>query len=221
MEEYIIHQIGFSKEAKFDYAFIFNMLVGEFGSDLPSNFRLDNNIKKELEIYITQNKKVWHRNYFKTTFIQEENGNKLIFFIKKRQKLSIMQLWEVVGICDAEYYNEKLEECGQIRAWYETKVENLPYEYDWVEEKYRNKMLEQLDLIYDIGGRDGYIRCCEELIAELSNKFKQDKISKLTVRRIKPFIKSKCWTTETANAIIGILDELYERERERSDSFDL
>lgn len=221
MEEYTIHSIGFSTEAKFDYALIFNLLVGDFGSDLPPNFRLDNNIRKELEFYITINKKVWYKKYFRATYIHEETGKTLMFFIKQRQKFSTMQIWEVVGICEAFDYDEELEECGQIRAWYETKIDMLPYEVDWVEEKYRNKMLEQLDLIYDIGGRDGYIRCCEELIAELSSKFKQDKISKLTVRGVKPFIKGKSWTSETANAIIGILDELYERERERSDNFDL
>ena len=221
MEEYIIHRVGISKEAKFDYALIFNLLVGDFGSDLPPNFRLDKNIKNELELYITLNKKVWYKRYFRTTYIHEEIGKNLMFFIKQRQRFANMQSWEIVGICEAEDYNEDLEECGQIRAWYETKIEDLPNELDWVEEKYRYKMLEQLDLIYDVGGRDGYIRCCEELIAELSTKFEQDQISRLTVRRIKPFIKGKSWTSETANAIIGILDELYERERERSDNFDL
>ena len=40
-----------------------------------------------------------------------------------------MQSWEIVGICEAEDYDEDLEECGQIRAWYETKIEDLPEEF--------------------------------------------------------------------------------------------
>ena len=47
MGDYTINRIVVSEEAKFDYAFIFNMLVGEFGSDLPSQFRLDAKIQQE------------------------------------------------------------------------------------------------------------------------------------------------------------------------------
>ena len=214
MGDYTINRIVVSEEAKFDYAFIFNMLVGEFGSDLPPQFRLDTKIKQELEFYITNNKKIQAKSYFKAIYNSEMNEKTLMFFIKKRQKLASMQMWEIVGICEAEDYNEELEESGQIRAWYETKIEDIPNEPDWVEEKYRNKMLELLDLIYDFGGKDGYIRTCEELVSRLSSQFEQDKIGRLTTRGIKPFIKGKSWDSETANAVIGILDELLERVRE-------
>lgn len=217
MEEYTIHRVRISEGAKFDYALIFNLLVGDFGSDLPPNFRLDKNIVNELEVYITTNKKVCNKGYFRATYIHEETGKELMLFVKRKEKYNDVQIWELVGICEACDYDEDLEECGQIRAWYETKVDNLPKEVDWVEELYRNKMLEYLDLIYDVGGRDGYIRSCEELIVQLSSEFKYDKIDRLTTRGVKHFIRSKSWDTETANAIIGILDELLEREREEAD----
>lgn len=217
MEEYIIHNIIISEGAKFDYALIFNLLVGDFGSDLPPRFRLDKDIVNELEVYIENNKKVCNKGYFRATYIHEETGKELMLFVKRLNMISNHQMWELVGICEACDYDEDLEECGQIRAWYETKVACLPKEKDWVEELYRNKMLEYLDLIYDVGGRDGYIRSCEELIVQLSSEFKYDKIDRLTTRGVKHFIRSKSWDTETANAIIGILDELLEREREEAD----
>lgn len=217
MEEYTIHRVIISEGAKFDYALIFNLLVGDFGSDLPPYFRLDKDMINELEVYITKNKKVYNKGYFKATFIHEDTGKELMLFVKRKERIDNSQMWELVGICEACDYDEELEECGQIRAWYETPVVDLPKEKDWVEELYRNKMLELLDLIYDVGGRDGYIRSCEELIEQLSSQFEYDKIDRLTTRGVKHFIRSKHWDTETANAIIGILDQLLEREREEAD----
>ena len=125
-------------------------------------------------------------------------------------------MWEVVGVCELDDYSEELEEIGQFRVWYDTKVENLSKK-DWVEELYRKKMLEILNLIYDIGGRDGYIRACQGLIEELSSKYEYDKIDRITVRGVKYFINSKHWDSKTANAIIEILNRLLEREREEAD----
>ena len=216
MEEYSIHGITISVEAKFDYALIFNLLVGDFGSELPPNFQIESEIKEDLQTYIAYNSKLWNKNYFRATYIHEQTDKKLIFFIRKVKKFLSMQMWEVVGVCELDDYSEELEEIGQFRVWYDTKVENLSKK-DWVEELYRKKMLEILNLIYDIGGRDGYIRACEGLIEELSSKFEYDKIDRLTVRGVKYFIKSKHWDSETANAIIEILNRLLEREREEAD----
>ena len=215
--EVLSHELVVTEEAKFDYADLFGMLVGDFGNDLPPYFNINPNIKEEVETYIKTRKSLWHKHYLRLTYLVEESDIDLMLFIKQGKVLENIQHWELVGICDKEAWNEDLEESGQIRAWYETKVACLPKEKDWVEELYRNKMLEYLDLIYDVGGRDGYIRSCEELIVQLSSEFKYDKIDRLTTRGVKHFIRSKSWDTETANAIIGILDELLEREREEAD----
>ena len=217
MGEYRINRILVSAEAKFDYALIFNLLIGDFGSDLPPKFQIEKEIRDDLEIYIDLNRKLWNKNYFKATYIHEQTGKHLMFFIRKTHRFESMQIWHILGICEVDEYSEELEEIGQYRVWYDTKVDDLPRETDWVEKLYRNKMLEILNLIYDIGGRDGYIRACEGLIEELSSKFEYDKIDRLTVRGVKYFIKSKHWDSETANAIIEILNRLLEREREEAD----
>lgn len=217
MEEYRINRILVSAEAKFDYALIFNLLIGDFGSDLPPKFQIEKEIRDDLEIYIDLNRKLWNKNYFKATYIHEQTGKHLMFFIRKTHKFESMQIWHILGICEVDEYSEELEEIGQYRVWYDTKVDDLPRETDWVEKLYRNKMLEILNLIYDIGGRDGYIRACQGLIEELSSKYEYDKIDRITVRGVKYFIKSKHWDSETANAIIEILNRLLEREREEAD----
>ena len=218
MEEYFLPNVYLTTEAKFDYASIFDLLeVIDGESFLPKRFKIPG-LEREIEDYIMFNKKLWYKQYFKVKYLEEESGLMLYVFLRKLHYKE--STWEIVGICCVDDWNEDLEEMGAIKGWLDTKIEYLPYEEDWVEVRYRNKILEQLDLIYDIGGRDGFIRCCEELVVELSDKYSESELNNFTARKIRRYIGGKTWSSETANELIELLDKLLERERENYDRFD-
>ena len=220
MEDYILHKVVITTEAQFDYASIFNLLeVIDEESFLPSRFQIPD-MKAELEWFIQTNRKYLYKQYFKVKYLEEQTGTMLYVFVRPGLVIGKMKNWDVVGICIADDWNEDLEEMGAIKGWLDTKIENLPDEEDWVEVRYRNKILELLDLIYDIGGRDGFIRCCDELAEELSDKYGKDQADRFRARKIRRFIKSKSWGSETANELIELLDKLLERERENYDRYD-
>lgn len=220
MEDYILHKVNITNEAKFDYASIFGLLeIIDEESFLPSRFQIPY-IKADLEYFIQTNKQYWSKSYFKVKFLEEQTNTMLYVFVRPGIKLWKMKMWDIVGFCVADDWNEDLEEMGAIKGWLDTKIENLPDEEDWVEVGYRNKILELLDLIYDIGGRDGFIRCCDELAEELSSKYGKDQADRFRARKIRRFIKSKSWGSETANELIELLNKLLERERENYDRYD-
>ena len=222
MGEFVLHKINITTEAKFDYADIFNLFVVVDGeSFLPSKLQLSE-LKKEVETYIQYNENYWHKHYFKVKYLEERTNKMILVFIRKSYKISNMQIWDIVGFCDERSWNEEMEEFGTVKSWLNTKVENLPKEkIDWAEELYRNKILEYLDLIYDIGGKNGYIRTCEGLAQELSTKYPANKVEQLEPRKLKRFIKREHWTSKSANEFIELLDRLLELEREASDRDDL
>jgi len=218
MEEYFLPRVYLTTEAKFDYATIFNKLeVIDGESFLPKRFKIPG-LEREVEDYIMFNKKLWYKPYFKVKYLDEESEQMLYVFIRK--DFDIKENFGIVGICCAEDWDEDLEEMGAIKGWLDTQIDYLPYEEDWVEVRYRNKILELLDLIYDIGGRDGFIRCCEELVVELSDKYSESELNNFTARKIRRYIGGKTWGSETANELIELLDKLLERERENYDRFD-
>ena len=220
MEENTTHYVRISDEAKFDYAFMFGLLVGDFGSDLPPLFQLDSRIKEELELFILLQKRLWYKGYFRATYIYEEVGKELMLFVKKREKEENKQYWEIVGICEAKDYDEDLEEYGQIRAWYESKIDNLPEdEPDWVELMYARKILDLLEDIRDYGGYDDYINARERVAEELSKQSSMDSRNrKVKPRRVKSYIEKRGVDSQTANAIIKQLDILLEEARQRYDN---
>ena len=142
-----------------------------------------------------------------------------MLFVRKREKEENKQYWEIVGICEAKDYDEDLEECGQIRAWYESKIDNLPEEPDWVEVMYARKILDLLESIRDYGGYDDYINARERVAEELSKKYGVDSRNrKIKPRRVKSYIEKRGVDSETANAIIKQLDILLKEARQRYDN---
>ena len=218
MEEYFLPRVYLTTEAKFDYATIFNKLeVIDGESFLPKRFKIPG-LEREIEDYIMFNKKLWYKPYFKVKYLDEESEQMLYVFIRK--DFDIKENFGIVGICCAEDWDEDLEEMGAIKGWLDTQIDCLPYEEDWVEVRYRNKILELLDLIYDIGGRDGFIRVCNELAEELSDKYGKDQADRFRAGKIRRFIKTRTWGAEIANELIELLDKLLERERENYDRYD-
>lgn len=215
--EATIHKLIVSEEAKFDYAEMTNMLVGDFGDDLPPSFQIDLDITQQVELYITNNKKVWDKHYLRLTYIDEKADKTYMLFILRRNydETEYTQNWELVGICESKYWDEDMEECGQIRVWYNTKINNFKKERDWVLEMYTYKILDKLEEIYEIGGKDGYIFARERVAEKLSKQQIDDRGCKeVEPRRIKHFLKKEYFSSSTANEIIGLLDRIIDFIRE-------
>ena len=222
MVEATIHELIISEGAKFDYAFLYDKLVGDFGSDLPPNFRINKEIISETEMYLATNKKVRHKHYLRLKYIDEINYKELMLFIIRRKQINNIQKWELVGISLFEDWNEDLEECGQIRAWYETKIVDIPQERDWVLEKNTYKILDKLEEIRDVGEYEDYIEARERVARELSKpQGDGGRIAEIKPGRIKYHLKKGYYNSYTAIEIIRELDSIIDRCRTRVSEFDL
>lgn len=210
--EVISHELIISEEAKFDYANLFGLLVGDFGSDLPPKFRIDTGIKEETESYLQNRKDLWNKQYLRLTYLMEDSEIDLMLFIKKRTVQANIQKWELIGICEKDCWNEELEEFGQIRLWYETKITDLPEERDWVLVENTRIILNKLEEIRDIGKYEDYIEARERIARELS-KPQIDGVRNAEVkpRRIKQFLKRRYYSSNTAIEIIRQLDIIIDR----------
>jgi len=199
----LIHKINITDEAKFDYE-----------TSISPNFCfIQKDLKEQLETYIQHNLKLWYKHYFRLKYYDEISDNYLMIFIKPDKVLLSMKMWKVIGICLYDNWNEDLEEDGQIRSWLDTCLIPNPNEKDWVEILYRNKILLALDLVYDIGGYNDYIRTREELARRLSNQYRKNK--PIEPSRLKSFIKKTSIDSKTANGILEYLDEMLEQARTR------
>lgn len=120
----VIHKVNISAEAKLDVADSLNLQ----GFDWRT-------LKAEVEEYITHQSKAsripWW-GYFRTDYVDEGSDTRLKLFFYKGQKIGIMQLWVLAGVCVAEDWREEDEYAGEIRSWLKAKIEDLPDEDDWV-----------------------------------------------------------------------------------------
>ena len=118
----VIHRLQITPEAAFD---IFDSL-GLVGFDT----RL---LKTELEEYITRKNAAgrlpWW-GYFRCDWYDEGNDRWVKLFIRKGMTVGIMQYWNLAGVCFLEDWTDELEDEGIIRAWLDTRVEDIPNEED-------------------------------------------------------------------------------------------
>jgi len=99
-------------------------------------------IKRELEEFIQNHSTIKNRHYFYTQHYDEQLGW-MVLFVKKATRISIMQNWEVVGICRSMDWDEDSEEEGRHRAWYSTKLSLSGDYYDWVQAKRTKEELDE------------------------------------------------------------------------------
>lgn len=209
-ESTVFHIVRITPEVRVDYSVI-NV------EKLPSDALQD--IKKEVEDYITYNIKAQNKHYFKLKYLDEFLNKELYVFIKKRMRLLNMQNWELVGVCECQDWNEELEENGRIRVWIDTKIENLPKkEKDWVVEMLVAKIIDKMEEIYDIGGREFYIEAREIIARELSRQYSDcDGNKEVEPKRIRYYLRKRGVNSTTADAILGQLNNLLEQARSRDD----
>ncbi len=137
--------INFPPESTFDYEEVL---------ELGRTPRQD--IAKELTEYITirmeEQKRVnW---YFNIKYFDEKNNTMLRLFVKQKGELAGRIVWNVVGVIKEEDFDEEMEEYGQNKFWYDTKINftGLPYD-DWV---VRLRIKEEVEraLMEELYGKD-------------------------------------------------------------------
>ena len=144
MEELVLHKVAFTDEAVFDYE---HCLI--YGDYPPQDYDIDwqkpcmwdepffrfpkQEIKAELEEYIQRHNTIKYKHYFRVRHYDEQHEDWLLLFIRQGKRVGKIQDWTVVGICYEYDFCEEMEEDGINRAWYETKITDLPND-DWVEE---------------------------------------------------------------------------------------
>ena len=119
----LIHKISISDEAEFDYE-----------TSISPNFRfIKKELKEELEFYIQQNHKLWNKYYMRLKYYDEQTDKYLMVFLRKHLQVVSMKIWNVVGICEYNDWDEELEEEGQIKVWLDSSLTPKEDEEDWVE----------------------------------------------------------------------------------------
>ena len=144
MDELILHKVVSTDEAVFDYEH--GLVTGEYPPaeydtdwrkpcmwDEPFFYFPKREVQAELEEFIQRHSTIKHKHYFKVRHHDEKIDEWLLLFVKRGKRVGATQNWTVVGICYEYDWCEDLEEEGIIRAWYETKITDLPAT-DWVEE---------------------------------------------------------------------------------------
>lgn len=217
MGDKLNHEFKITYEAMFDYADLFGLFeIKDDESVLPLGFNGKfQTMQKELKYYLQNCKKLWYKRYFKVKFLTKYE--KFVYlFVRMGERVENTQFWNVVGMCFCEDWSEDAEECGQIRAWLDTKVENPVIEEDWVVRSYRIKIEDLLEAIWDESGREGYIRACDELVRELSSQQVEDRPRKYTAKRVRVYITEKLTSSTVGDEVIRLLNELLEIERQRN-----
>ena len=124
--EVIINKVNITAEAVFDYS-------ESLGLGLLDKHKL----KVEVEEYINrQNRsgRLLRDNYFRCRWHDEDSGQTLMLFLYRGERMSIIQNWDLAGVCLANDWDEDLEAAGLVRLWLEKKTTNLGTG-DWVYEQ--------------------------------------------------------------------------------------
>jgi len=163
--EIVINKINITAEAVIDYR-------ESLGLGSLDKFSL----KAETESYIdfmNQSGRLLYDNYFRCRYQEPESGHMLMLFLYRVKKQSIMQNWDLKGICFAEDWSGDNEDEGKIRAWIETIIPPADkLSADWIAENDRalayrvNRALKNTERTK-----------LENVIAEVSDEFecKRDK----------------------------------------------
>jgi len=173
----VINKIIISDEAVFDYTEALGLGV------------LDRRtLKAEVEEYIdrmNRTDRLKHEGYFRCNYLDdEESGRMLMLFITKAEKVSIIQSWDLIGICFTEDWTEDIEADGQIRCWLKSKVKDLPDIDDWVVNERANKIIRDTE-------KTLYVNVLEEVRSAFDNKRDKKAAEKLLLLQKIHFISGK------------------------------
>ena len=217
MEDILQHKVKITAEAIMDY----ENSLGCMNVILPSGITIKTDIKKQCETFIETSQKYQNKRYFKLKYLDEIYNKELYLFFRKKEIVEKnKQIWNLVGICETKYWTEELEDCGQIKVWLDTKIEDLPNE-DWVVDLNRKTILDLLEEIQFQGGYDAYINTRKKLAKKLSRIQSTNKDVEIKPNRIKSTIKRTYISTRTAIVLAGYLNRVLEYWQETNNTRDL
>ena len=160
MRDLTLHKVNLTPETVFDYEYCLRMRQrmscenctskcgGDWSilcpNDAPTLVMPKAEYKRELEEYIQRSERHKHKHYFRAVYLDERTGETLMLFMRRGQKFSLMQTWDVVGIMPASEWNEEDEDDGVYRNWYNTRI-TAATDYDWVEEYRTRQELEAVE----------------------------------------------------------------------------
>jgi len=170
----IINKVNITEEAVFDYEYCIGYRVSlcrkielDNGEDKPIRKLNKRRLKIEIEEYIelqTRNGRLLHEKYFRCKYYDREMKQTLMLFFYKADKLSIMQYWNLVGICFERDWSEEAEEFGVIRSWLKSRVECLVKKEDGAVKIRVNEILEYTEKIQ-----------YEEILEEIQDEFEHER----------------------------------------------
>lgn len=183
-----IHKVRLTNEADCDYECVFDMNINAV---LPSGLTIWDDLKAECEFYISNNKRLWNKGYFKLKEIDPYSNEFIYLFIKQEGRQFNFYVWKVVGICHESDWSEELEESGRIRSWIESSLDPVD-DGDWVIDLRIRQMENQLESLYE-EDRDAYERLLTQFVKEQeknvntneSNGISIDKRYRREIQRIK------------------------------------
>lgn len=168
----VIHKINITKEARCDVKDALG--IKEF------NWR---SAKSEIEEYITYQDKAncipWW-GYFRCKYYDEKSDKMLMLFFYRKEKISVMQFWDLAGVCLEEDWSEELEDDGVIRNWLKTKIDDLAEEDDWVISYRVNKVLRETT-------KTKYDNILKEVLDEFNNKRDKETAKELALLQSKRY----------------------------------
>lgn len=156
MRAEVINKLNIAPEARFD---VFES-IGFDAFDWKA-------LKKETEEYIghmTASGRLPWWGYFRCNYIDENSGVRLKLFVYLGIKIGPMQYWELKGVCEAAEWSQDAEDDGLVKAWLETKIENLPEAEDWAVRIRTNRILKATEKTL-----------LENVLTEVRNEFECDR----------------------------------------------
>ena len=120
-----INRVVISEEALFDYAELTKKRIV-----FPRT-----EICEEVAYYIDslyKGNRITNERYLRLKYYVDGIGM-LMLFLYKGCRFNLMQLWNIVGICKVEDWDEEEEYDGRIREWLMTKIQDINDKSDWVE----------------------------------------------------------------------------------------
>lgn len=137
----VSHKVAVTVECICDYATAFDYekeFDDIFENQLKEKWQLKffpkEDIVNEIEEWfrLSQAKTYYFGDYIKLKYYDELHNAMLRLFIKRGRTYGIEQVWNIVGICKDSDYDEIDEENGLLRNWYNTKIDDISNEPDWV-----------------------------------------------------------------------------------------
>lgn len=117
----LIIRVKLSYEARFDYEE--DLMLGQ-----APKLDIEKCVSQYIEIKLKEKREL--RKIFKIKYFDENSEIELGLFAKHNYDLLNMKYYSIIGICEAEYLDEKYDYEGEMRNWYFHLVDPDKIDYE-------------------------------------------------------------------------------------------